>query len=382
MNVSGTASWEIDVAHSGLVLSSGRTRIVGHEPRGDNMSGTVETLVFRADSVGTYTISLSGLLVSEDFASSPAGGSVTVNVTAPVQQSPEQNPANEPGRTEVEAPVRSSNNNVTGITVSIGELYPEFNRNVMEYTLHVGYEVTYVDISAMLEDSNARYEVEGNTELQVGENIATLTAIAEDGTRRVYTITIIRADEAVLRLASLTVNGFSLTPAFQPDILEYRLTLPEFRDFLEVIATAEDEGVTIEIVGATNLRIGENIIIIILTSEDGEVTTEYRIIVYVPEPVIEPGFFERIFGGITTEIWMVTGISILTLATIIMLIVEKCKEGKPKRARESEELGEDIVTNDYVGEISSDNSTGGVEIEIEAAETRADKKKKQGKRYM
>ena len=55
-------------------------------------------------------------------------------------------------------------------------------------------------------------------------------------------------------------------------------------DMIEVIATATEEDAEVEVAGDSNLKVGENLVTIIVKSKDGEITKTYQIIVTKNEP--------------------------------------------------------------------------------------------------
>ena len=67
-------------------------------------------------------------------------------------------------------------------------IMPEFSSSVKEYTLTVPNEITEVSVAGTTKDSKATYSVEGNKELQVGENEVKVIVKAEDGTTTTYKI--------------------------------------------------------------------------------------------------------------------------------------------------------------------------------------------------
>lgn len=73
----------------------------------------------------------------------------------------------------------------------------EFDRNKTNYTITVGYDVTSLDLKAVLNDSKATYVVEGNENFVVGHNTVTITVTAEDGTKKTYTLDVIRSEKEV-----------------------------------------------------------------------------------------------------------------------------------------------------------------------------------------
>ena len=88
---------------------------------------------------------------------------------------------------------KSSNCYLRSIEPSQGRLEPAFNKEILNYTVHVGYDITICYMYTELEDRTARSELSGNEFLSVGDNVRTITVTAEDGTVRRYTVNVIRA---------------------------------------------------------------------------------------------------------------------------------------------------------------------------------------------
>lgn len=90
----------------------------------------------------------------------------------------------------------SSDNSLSALSLSAGELSPAFVYSTTSYTAEVPYETTSVDVNATPSHSNAKVEsITGNTDLQVGENTISVTVTAENGSKAVYKIVATRAAE-------------------------------------------------------------------------------------------------------------------------------------------------------------------------------------------
>lgn len=79
---------------------------------------------------------------------------------------------------------KSSNNNLKNITIEGYEI--DFDKDILEYEITVGSDVTSLDISALVEDYSAWAKIEGNENFQEGENIVTITVYAQDGSTKTY----------------------------------------------------------------------------------------------------------------------------------------------------------------------------------------------------
>ena len=104
-----------------------------------------------------------------------------------------------------------------------------------------------------------------------------------------YTVEILppRSDDATLR--SLSVAEGTLSPAFQPGILRYEVTVPYSVRYATVNARPNDEKAAVRVTGNT-LQVGSNTVTVTVTSESG-VMWVYKITVvrqqdpaYVPDP--------------------------------------------------------------------------------------------------
>ena len=74
------------------------------------------------------------------------------------------------------------------------ELSPAFSPETQTYQGVVPFEATMVIVSAIAEDSLADVKVEGGKNLEIGNNEVLITVTAENGSERVYTIYINRAE--------------------------------------------------------------------------------------------------------------------------------------------------------------------------------------------
>lgn len=64
----------------------------------------------------------------------------------------------------------------------------DFDPNKLEYSIKVKNNTKSLDLEIVLSDENASYEVSGNQNFKVGENLVTIKVTAEDGSERTYTL--------------------------------------------------------------------------------------------------------------------------------------------------------------------------------------------------
>ena len=79
---------------------------------------------------------------------------------------------------------KSSNNNLSDIIIEGYEI--NFDKNVLEYEIKVGSDVSSLNISALVEHYGAWAKIEGNENFKEGENVVTITVYAEDGSLKTY----------------------------------------------------------------------------------------------------------------------------------------------------------------------------------------------------
>ena len=122
--------------------------------------------------------------------------------------------------------VLSTDNYLNNITVSVGMLSPEFDREKLNYAVYLPYEVSYIVIDTEVSDTKyATLEVEGNNNLSIGNNLFKYTVTAEDSSTRVYTVTVVRNKsmdvintDTNTYLKSLKLSNGSLTKGFNKKV--------------------------------------------------------------------------------------------------------------------------------------------------------------------
>ena len=98
---------------------------------------------------------------------------------------------------------------LSNLSVSEGELLPEFNSSIFNYSVNVEYCIEEIAIMATPSDTNASVGGMGTFSLEVGENIFTVTVTAEDGTTELsYTITTNRS----VNVKEVTLSKIYLYP--------------------------------------------------------------------------------------------------------------------------------------------------------------------------
>ena len=295
---------------AGSVTSDGQTQWL------DNSSFSYTKT---AGSSGSVSLSASGTVA--DYTTEEdqdVYASATVSIVSPNSSGSSSKTVEKPKEVE-----KSKINTLKALSIEGLELVPEFDIDEREYEVKVPYEVTAINVIAEPKDSKASVKIEGNEDLQVGENTVTITVTAENGNESKYLIRVIRAREA-LYLKTIIVKYINqegetvelpLNPAFDINVLEYTLEDIEFLvENLIIESEANLPEAIIEIQGNENLQVGDNTITIVARIASEEVVEEGQepkeeIITYtikvnkLPEPTFLEKFkntFKAIFGGIIT----------------------------------------------------------------------------------
>ncbi len=194
---------------------------------------------------------------------------------------------------EEEKPELSADASLLSLTPASGTLTPAFDPEIYQYNLTVPFEVTTMTFTAEA-PAGATYRV-NRKNLGAGgsDTLFRITVTAEDGeTKNEYQVTVHRQEKeeeekpelsADASLLSLMPASGTLTPAFDPDVYEYSLTVPF--EVTTMTFTAEvPEGATYR-VNRKNLGAGgsDTLFRITVTAEDGETKKEYHVTVHRQE---------------------------------------------------------------------------------------------------
>lgn len=229
-----------------------------------------------------------------------------------------------------------TNKYLASLEVSGYELSPEFNKNTLEYYLVVPNGVNSINIKAVAEaeKEGAIVKVTGNNSLTKQENIVNIRVTAADGTSRLYTIVVVKNPEVNLKLDSLKIEGIQINPVFNKDTYYYKAKLEdtELRS-LKVEAIPNNTDARVEIIGADNIKDGDNLINILVSK--GKETTIYQI----DTDIDFLGEKEKEITNVITQVrqiinYVIIGLSIFVVLIVILIIIaiirKKSKKNKEK----------------------------------------------------
>lgn len=131
----------------------------------------------------------------------------TTNENEPIEEPPaEENQTNvEPENNDYEPSYPSYNppqyqekksENADLRVLKIENMEPEFSKDVTEYYLTVDLEIDKIDIEAYSDSEKASVDIQGNNDLQEGENKIEIVVTAEAGNQKTYYIYVTKIDNA------------------------------------------------------------------------------------------------------------------------------------------------------------------------------------------
>lgn len=211
-------------------------------------------------------------------------------------------------------------------------LSPKFDKNTLEYTADIK-DITEITINAQATDSNAKIMISDNYKSLVkGENIVKISVTAENGiATKTYQIkvnlTMTPTEEEKIKanalLKKLSIEGYDID--FSSDQKKYTLTVPYKEKKVKVLAEAENENAPIEMEGTTSLKVGKNIIKILVTSEDGSTKETYTLTITREKQ--EKKVVQTCPDETSTREWIVFSVSMLLTFTLgIVLGYFVCKK--------------------------------------------------------
>lgn len=286
---------------------------VADNSSGINGSKSVATLTFKATSNfkvnESTTISLGSAEGSDGESTiTGSGSSITISIAAP----------------------KNSNNNLASLNIAGYNI--DFSKDKTSYQLTVEYDVTSIAISASAEDSKANISGIGTKELNLYSNAFNIVVTAENGSRKTYTIEVIRKDiDGNIKelatdntLSSITIADYNIN--FNPEIMEYTILLTD-AVMPEINAIANDSNATVTINNSESIKTGNNIIEISVIAENGAEQIYKINAIYLDE--VEETAAPDTEVKEELNIWLVIAIIeiilILGIITTVLILIKKGK---------------------------------------------------------
>jgi hypothetical protein len=172
----------------------------------------------------------------------------------------------------------NSNAYLASATISGSPVWtPSFDKTVLHYDLTVENAVASVNITATPEVATTTAVYGRTLALPVGTTNYQIITVAEDGTTLTYNFDITRKASSNANLSTLSLHEAALRPAFNKNTLDYTAKVPFRIADVTVDYMPENAGATVVIAGDEDLQVGDNMVTVTVTSEDGTATKVYTI---------------------------------------------------------------------------------------------------------
>ena len=236
----------------------------GNNPK----EGELAKFKFKAKENGLTTIQVSG-----DFYNKEAQEMSIDFRGTQIQIGKEETKLEKEVKEEKGTNLEGSNATLQTLRLDKEGLIPNFEKEINEYYLTIPNEISSIEVLAVSENPNAIVEITGNTNLKEGLNVITIQITSEDKTKQnTYTIYVTKTKNIELantNLETLAIENILLNPPFNTNTTHYHIEIPYETVNLNILAIPENEKATVKVEGKENLQIGNNLIKITITAQDG-----------------------------------------------------------------------------------------------------------------
>ena len=238
----------------------------------------IAEFTFKAIGEGDVSFNLSGEFFDKD------GNNLNVNKAniqlkiKGIEESKEDN------QEEKEDLTTSNDSSLKILRLSEEGIVPEFLPDIKDYYFVTNKDFTNLNITAIPNNSDANVRINGNENLKQGLNKITIDVLSKDKTRKsTYTINLSKTkniENANANLETLAIENVYLEPIFDTNTLNYKASVSNNIENLNILAVPENINGKVEISGQNNLKEGENIINIKTIAPDGTSFRNYQVIVH------------------------------------------------------------------------------------------------------
>lgn len=163
-------------------------------------------------------------------------------------------------------------------------LIPEFSPDIKDYYFIADLDTNNLEVTAIPEATNANVQISGNQGLKEGLNTILIEVTSRDNTSKsVYTINATKTrdkEAANSNLETLAIENVMLEPIFDVSILNYKASVPNSTENLNVFAVPENINGKVEITGKDNLKEGDNLVKVRVTAPNGYSFKDYIVNVH------------------------------------------------------------------------------------------------------
>lgn len=274
---------------------------------------------------------------------------------------------------------KSNNANLSNLGIKPND-FKGFKASKTSYDVTVPNDVEKVTVYATAQDNKAKIKGNESQKLKVGKNTLNVVVTAEDGTQKTYTINVTREEanqtdentsnttsnetssektqetqsETNSDLKNLSIKGYTLNPAFSPNVYEYKVDVNGDVSSLDIETEGSSHNVSVDIVGNENLAEGENTITVLVYNEETKQNSTYQII--VNKTNLDMTDINKTMNDAAKKAQKVRYITFVILAFIVVciiafVIVKKRLENKDEGdSNEDVELPKAIKNNDETDE--------------------------------
>ena len=226
--------------------------------------------VFKAKKEGETSVSLDDLQLYDEYGDdlNPIGLNKTITIESPKI---ERQVIEEEKNTN-EQEINKSDNNIVDNKEIIKETIKESNNislikikdydlnfypNILNYSLKVSNNINKLDISITLEDNTATFDISGNDNFHIGNNIVKIMVKTKSLNVKTYTIDVFKEDNKNY-LKSIIPSVGELSPSFDKNINDYVISLPNEIDEISFNTILENNNDKLVIDGPERLVVGNN----------------------------------------------------------------------------------------------------------------------------
>lgn len=243
---------------------------------------------------------------------------------------------------------KSNNANLSSLGIKPND-FKGFKINTTTYNVTVPNDVKEVTVYGTTQDKKATVKGLEKKSLEVGKNEINVVVTAEDGTTtKTYAINVTREglvseantntqknetttsdenseDVKNADLKSLSISGYTLSPAFSSDVYEYKVDVNKDVSSLDIQAVGANNNVSIDIAGNENLKEGENVITLLVYNEETKQNSTYQITANKKVEVAEVETLNEAAKKAEKIRYILLGVIVVVVIGIIIFVIVKSK---------------------------------------------------------
>ena len=245
----------------------------------------IATFEFKAKETGVANFNLTGELYDSN------GGRINIDNTNenPVNFSKSSLQINiieqEENSIELNTIAGENNNSLLKVMRLDKEgLIPEFSPDIKDYYFIADLDTNNLEVTAIPEATNANVQISGNQDLKEGINTILIKVTSRDNTSKsIYTINVTKTGDkeaANSNLEILAIENVILEPIFDVNILNYKASVSNNTENLNVFAVSENINGKVEVTGKDDLKEGDNLVRVRVTAHNGYSFKDYIVNVH------------------------------------------------------------------------------------------------------